>query len=150
MQFTQYAKPAFTCKLKKQPFNSNLAFQPLSPMLKIHINVNYSHTRQIILITFGVSLSTIEENKMKEKRVNDERSFSIELKSKNYLKNVTLTNRSHDSVLLEGAIGELVQATFVEAVILEVVGKKGVLRINLREDEIKRTVDQNLTEVKKH
>jgi hypothetical protein len=117
-------------------------------MLKIHINVNYSHTRQIKLITFAVPLSTMEENKMKEKHVNDERSFSIELKSKNYLKNVTLTNRSHDSVLVEGTIGELVQATFAEAVILEVVGKKGVLRINLGEDEIKRTIDQNLTEVK--
>lgn len=86
---------------------------------------------------------------MKSKTKDKERVFSIELKSKANLKNVTLTNGSSDNVLLEGTIGELVQATFAEGVILEVVGKKGVLRIDLEKDEIKKTTDQNLTEVKK-
>ncbi|MBA7485144.1 hypothetical protein ES707_20679 [subsurface metagenome] len=86
---------------------------------------------------------------MKSKLTDKERVFSVELKSKNHLKNVTLTNGSSDSVLVEGTIGELVQATFAEGVILEVVGKKGVLRIDLGKDEIKKTTDQNLTEVKK-
>jgi hypothetical protein len=67
-----------------------------------------------------------------------ERFFSIELNSRAHLKNVTLTNGSHDSVLLEGTLGELVQATFADGIILEVVGKKGVLRINLGEEEIKK------------
>ncbi len=67
------------------------------------------------------------------------RSFSVLLKSKRDLKNVALTNGSSDSVLLEGTIGELVQATFAEGIILEVVGKNGILRIDLREDEIKKT-----------
>jgi hypothetical protein len=35
------------------------------------------------------------------------------------------------------------QATFADGVILEVVGKKGILRINLEEHEIKKTIDQN-------
>jgi hypothetical protein len=78
-----------------------------------------------------------------------ERGFSVELKSKKNLKNVTLTNGSSDSVLVEGTIGELVQATFAEGIILEIVGKKGVLRIDLGEDEIKKTTEQNRTEVKK-
>jgi len=86
---------------------------------------------------------------MKSKTKNKERVFSVELKSKRNLKNVTLTNGSNDSVLVEGTIGELVQATFAEDIILEVVGKKGILRIDLREDEIKKTTDQNRTEVKK-
>jgi len=60
------------------------------------------------------------ESKTKEK----ERVFSVELKSKRNLKNVTLTNGSSDSVLVEGTLGELVQATFAEGIILEVVGKK--------------------------
>jgi hypothetical protein len=79
---------------------------------------------------------------------NKERVFSVELKSKRNLKNVTLTNGSNDSVLVEGTIGELVQATFAEDIILEVVGKKGILRIDLREDEIKKTTEENRTEVK--
>ena len=42
-----------------------------------------------------------------------------------------MTNGSRDSVLVEGTLGELVRATFAEGIILEVVGKKGTLRINL-------------------
>jgi len=66
-----------------------------------------------------------------------ERFFSIELKSKANLKNVTLANGFRDNVLVEGTIGQLRNARFVEGVILEIVGSKGVLRINLEENEIK-------------
>jgi hypothetical protein len=86
---------------------------------------------------------------MKSKTENKERVFSVELKSKSHLKNVTIANGSSDSVLVEGTIGKLVQATFAEGIILEVVGKKGVLRIDLRADEIKKTNSQNRTEAKK-
>jgi hypothetical protein len=75
---------------------------------------------------------------MKDDVENDERFFSVELKSKTSLKNITMTNGSSDSVLVEGTIGKLVQAAFVEDVILEVVGEKGVLRINLEEKELKK------------
>ena len=78
---------------------------------------------------------------MKTHVKNNERFFSVELKSKTSLKNVTLTNGSSDSVLVEGTIGELVQAAFVEDVILEVVGEKGVLRINLEEKELKKSLE---------
>jgi hypothetical protein len=73
------------------------------------------------------------ENEMEDK----ERFFSVELKSKSDLKTVTLANGSQDSVLVEGTIGELVQAMFVEDIILEIVGKKGILRINLKAKELK-------------
>ncbi len=69
---------------------------------------------------------------------NIERFFSIELKSRSGLKNVTLTNGSRDGALVEGTIGELVRAGFVEGIILEVVGTEGTLRINLGEGEIKK------------
>jgi hypothetical protein len=69
---------------------------------------------------------------------NDERFFSVELKSKTSLKNITITNGSSASVLVEGTVGKLVQAAFVEDVILEVVGEKGVLRINLEQKELKK------------
>ena len=85
---------------------------------------------------------------MQNKTSSKERVFSVELKSKRNLKNVTLTNGSSDSVLVEGTIGELVQATFAEGVILEVVGRDGVLRVDLGEDEIKKTLKQNQPEVK--
>ena len=84
-----------------------------------------------------------------ENKISKERFFSVELKSKNDLKNITLVNDSNDSVLVEGTIGELVQATFAEGVVLEVVGKNGVLRLDLGEDDIKRTSNQEQMEVKK-
>ena len=83
-----------------------------------------------------------------ENKSSNERFFSVELKSKNDLKNITLVNDSNDSVLVEGTIGELVQATFVEGVVLEVLGKNGVLRLDLGEDEIKRTSNHEQMEVK--
>jgi hypothetical protein len=78
-----------------------------------------------------------------------ERVFSVELTSKRNLKNVTLTNGSSDSVLVEGTLGELVRATFKEGIILEVAGKNGVLRVDLGEDEITKTSGQKQPEVKK-
>jgi len=80
---------------------------------------------------------------MQNKIEKEERFFSVELKSKAHLKNVSLANGSRENVLIEGSIGELLQATFADGVILEVVGKKGILRINLEEHEIKKTIDQN-------
>jgi hypothetical protein len=85
---------------------------------------------------------------MENKTTRKERVFSVELKSKNSLKNVTLANGFSDSVIIEGTIGGLVQATFVEGVVLEVVGTNGVLRLDLGEDDIKKQVEQKLTEVK--
>ena len=80
---------------------------------------------------------------MQNKIEKEERFFSVELKSKAHLKNVSLANGSRENVLIEGSIGELLQATFADGVILEVVGNKGILRINLEEHEIRKTIDQN-------
>jgi hypothetical protein len=80
---------------------------------------------------------------MKSKANRKERGFSVELKSKRNLKNVTFADGSSGSVLVEGTIGELVQATFAEGVILEVVGKNGVLRLDLREDDIKKHLNKS-------
>ncbi len=65
-----------------------------------------------------------------------ERSFSIELNSKQTLKNVTLNNGSNENVLIEGTIGGLVTAQFVEDDILEIAGTAGVLRVNIAKSEI--------------
>jgi len=72
-----------------------------------------------------------------ENTIEGERFFSVELKSKTHLRNVTLTNGSTESALIEGTLGELVNASFAEGIILEVVGKKGTFRINLSQQEIK-------------
>ena len=63
--------------------------------------------------------------------------FSVELHSKTYLNNLTLTKNPQENVLIEGSIGELTQASFDEDVILQVVGTKGTLRLDLGHSELK-------------
>ncbi len=83
---------------------------------------------------------------MKRKLEENERFFSVELKSKISIKNITLTNGVQENVLVEGSIGELQRAEFREGIILEVVGDKGVLRINLSLDDIKQKENQEKEE----
>ncbi len=66
-----------------------------------------------------------------------ERFFSVELKSKRDLRTITLSDESRENVLIEGTIGKLLHAVFADSVVLEIVGEKGVLRVNLTQDEIK-------------
>ena len=75
---------------------------------------------------------------MANEKAMEERSFSIELKSKVNLKNMTLNDRSQENAVIEGTIGKLEHAEFVEDTVLEVQGIKGVLRIDISENEIKR------------
>jgi hypothetical protein len=78
-------------------------------------------------------------------QTNEESSFSIELKAREYIKTINLANGNCESVVVEGTIGQLLNAEFAEGVMLEVVGKKGILRIDLSPDQIK----NQRTEVKK-
>ena len=70
--------------------------------------------------------------------IDKERFFSVELKSKVNLKNVTVRDSSQENVLVEGTLGKLQHAEFADGVVLEVFGDKGVLRVNLTIDDIKR------------
>ena len=75
-------------------------------------------------------------------KISKPRFFSVELKSKVNLKNVTLTNGGQENVLLEGTIGELRSAEFSDDIVLVIVGDQGTLRVNLTQDEIKKRQTQ--------
>jgi hypothetical protein len=62
----------------------------------------------------------------------DGRDFSVELSSNKHLTRL----QSNGGVLIEGTLGKLERACFVEPEILEVKGTCGVLRLNLRKTEI--------------
>ena len=70
--------------------------------------------------------------------IDKERFFSVELKSKVNLKNVTVRESGLENVLVEGTLGKLQHAEFADGVVLEVFGDKGVLRLNLTIDDIKK------------
>ena len=56
-------------------------------------------------------------------------AFSIEMKSKQYIKNISISNESQDRVLFEGSLGDLCNLSLEEDHVLELIGTNGVLRI---------------------
>ena len=65
-------------------------------------------------------------------------AFSIELKSKKFLKLVAIPNDAGDNVLIEGFLGELELVDLVEGVMLEMQGTNGTLRMDLKEEELRK------------
>ena len=79
-----------------------------------------------------------------ENQTSKTRLFSVELKSKAHLKNVMLINGGlPEAVMIEGVLGELKQARVAEGILLGVVGSNGVLRVDLRENEISKSQLKN-------
>lgn len=68
---------------------------------------------------------------------NGEHDFSIELNSNKYLTRLSTSSDPKDGVLIEGTLGSLLYASFVEPEILEVKGSYGILRLNMRKSEVK-------------
>lgn len=70
-----------------------------------------------------------------------EHAFSIEMKSKQYVKNISISNEAHDRVLFEGNLGKLLEMSLVEGDVLELIGNNGVLRINLTKEQLQETIN---------
>ena len=68
---------------------------------------------------------------------NLEHSFSVEMKSKKYVKNISISDETHDRVLFEGSLGELLELSLVEGDVLEFIGVNGVLRVGLTEGQLR-------------
>jgi len=67
-----------------------------------------------------------------------EHMFSIELKSKEHVKRIAMPNENGGNVLIEGFLGKLQGLSFVEGIMLEIEGANGTLRMDLKEEELKR------------
>jgi len=66
--------------------------------------------------------------------------FSVEMRSKRYVKSISISDEAHDRVLFEGILGELKEVSFIEDTILEVVGANGVLRIGIGEGMLRKAL----------
>jgi len=60
-----------------------------------------------------------------------DKGFSVELKEKKFVKNISLSNESHERVLIDGVLGQLSSVTVIEDSVLEFIGKNGVIRIDV-------------------
>jgi hypothetical protein len=65
-------------------------------------------------------------------------TFSIELKSKEYLKLVAMPNGAKDNVLIEGFLGDLKVVDLVDGAMLEIQGSNGNFKMDLKEEELNR------------
>ena len=66
------------------------------------------------------------------------RSFSVELKSKEHVKNLSLSDEGRERVLVEGVLGELEELDIVEEAVFQLKGANGNLTLDLTEEEISR------------
>ena len=80
-----------------------------------------------------------------------ENDFSIELSSNRNLTRISASNDAN-GVLIEGTLGRLHHASFIDDIILEVQGSNGILRLNLRKEDLNglsaAKLTKDLTEVK--
>jgi hypothetical protein len=66
--------------------------------------------------------------------------FSIEMKSKEYVKSISISDEDRDRVLFEGDLGELRELTLSEGDVLEFIGVNGILRIGITEEQLRKTL----------
>ena len=68
-------------------------------------------------------------------KMKNKHSFSVLLKSKDHVKNVSLSDETE--VLFEGYLGELKSIGIIEEAVLEIKGSNGGLRVDLTLDQLK-------------
>jgi len=71
------------------------------------------------------------------KQSRKERVFTVELNSGSDLRKVNVPNGTQ-RILVEGTIGTLEHARFVEDTVLELVGSGGVLRVDLAREDLEK------------
>ena len=71
-----------------------------------------------------------------------EHSFSIEMKSKNHVRHISVSNESRDRVLFEGFLGSLQDLSMVEGRVLEIKGTNGILRVDITEGDLRRMLSR--------
>ena len=71
-----------------------------------------------------------------------EHAFTIEMKSKKYVKNISISDETQDRVLFEGNLGTLKELSFAEGDVLEFIGENGVLRISLTREQLRKALNK--------
>jgi len=69
--------------------------------------------------------------------------FSVEMNSKRHVKSISISDESHDRVLFEGNLGELLELSIVEGDILEFVGVNGIFRIGITEEQLQKVLTKH-------
>ena len=74
------------------------------------------------------------------KRTN-KHSFSIEMKSEQYVQRMSFLDKENGKVFFEGSLGELENVVMVEGVMLEIEGRNGVLKLDITQQEMEKCLN---------
>ena len=69
--------------------------------------------------------------------------FSVEMKSKHHVRNISISDEGYERVLFEGDLGDSVEVSLVEGDVLEFIGGNGILRIGITESELRRILSSS-------
>jgi hypothetical protein len=64
-------------------------------------------------------------------------AYSIEMKSRDNIKRISISENSRDPIIFEGELGDIEGLSLIEGQMLEVRGVNGILRIDMTEEEFK-------------
>jgi hypothetical protein len=70
-----------------------------------------------------------------------EHTFSVQMESKRRVKQILVSNESQEHVLFEGSLVDPEDVAFTDAIVLEITGTEGVLRIELDKDRLERAIN---------
>ena len=62
------------------------------------------------------------------------------MKSKRYVKSISISDESHERFLFEGNLGELVESSLMEGYVLEIIGLYGVMRLDLTLKQLRKII----------
>ena len=60
--------------------------------------------------------------------------FSIDMKSKKHVRNISISDETRDHVLFQGDLGPIDIVSIIDSTALEVIGSNGILRLEICED----------------
>lgn len=79
-----------------------------------------------------------------------EHGFSVRLKSKEHIINISMTEKGTETVLFEGVLGKLEELELIEGTVLRIKGSKGTLMVDLSEEELQKRHTQQQPKGEKH
>jgi hypothetical protein len=113
-------------------FPTVLSYRWSIKVLGIVLNYSNQSINQLIKI-----LSLVEA--MPNKKLAGLHGFSLML-GKEHVKRFLILDDSGNQVLFEGLLGELKEISLLEAVMLEIRGSNGILRVDLTEQELRKAL----------
>ena len=68
------------------------------------------------------------------------RGLSIEMKQKNQVKNIVVSEKDQDQVLFEANLGQLIELSLIDFKVLEIKGDYGIIRVDLDLEELEKLI----------